>query len=192
VAMNGAATGRPELGYSWRIERLGVTVATLAGSSAVLSTDGLAAGAYTATFVVSNSAGSAESAALPLTLTTAEPLAFYTVVPCRVIDTRASAPLLGGLARRVAVTGVCGVPAEARAVSANVTVTGPTAGGFVQVYPAGDALPTATNVSFGPGQTRAAFAVLGLGSDGSVDATAGLDTPGVAHLIVDVNGYYAP
>jgi PKD repeat protein len=192
VGMSGAATGRPPLDFSWRIELLGAAVATLPGSTAVLSTSGLAPGAYTARLVVTNSAGSDASAALPLTVGASSPLAFYTVVPCRILDTRSSAPLLGGAPRRVAVAGACGIPATAHAVSANVTITGATAPGHVQLYPAGEPAPTASNVSFGAGQTRAASALLGLGTDGSVDALAGVGAAGAAHLIIDVNGYYAP
>ena len=55
---------------------------------------------------------------------------FYTVAPCRVLDTRqASGPTLGapltcGTAQSFAVAGKCDVPAGAKAVSLNLTGTG--------------------------------------------------------------------
>src|SRR5262249_12938396 len=73
------------------------------------------------------------------------PLSFFTVTPCRVIDTRNPNGPLGGPAlapggqRTFTLTGQCGLPAGAKMVSVNVSVTGPTAGGFLGFFP-GNAL----------------------------------------------------
>ena len=66
------------------------------------------------------------------------------MTPTRMLDTRAGsghhvfATLGGGTSGRPARTGGHGVAADAEAVVLNVTVTGPTAGGFLTAYPTGE------------------------------------------------------
>lgn len=62
------------------------------------------------------------------------------------------------------------------AVSLNVTVNEARASGFVTVWPAGFAQPTASNLNVGrAGQTIANAVVVPVGADGSVDI---FDQPG--------------
>jgi hypothetical protein len=124
------------------------------------------------------------------------PLQFHTLTPCRVADTRNSpgphgAPALAGASARLfPVAGSCGVPPTARAVSANVTVTGPAAPGNLRIY-AGDApAPLASAINFRPGQTRANSAVIVLSADASRSVFVANDAPGPVHFILDVNGYF--
>jgi len=76
-----------------------------------------------------------------------EPVAsFHPIQPTRVMDTRAgqAGPGFGtNETRYLQVSGVAGVPSEAIAVALNVTVTEPTAPGYVTVWPSGSAVPTA-------------------------------------------------
>ncbi len=111
---------------------------------------------------------------------------FTPVTPCRVVDTRGPAGPTGGPAlqangsRDFPLTGApCGVPADAVAVAANVTVTGATTAGSVRIGRAGTT-PTLDTVSFVAGQTRANNATLGLfGSPaGSVTALSGIRSRG--------------
>jgi len=119
---------------------------------------------------------------------------FHTLTPCRVLDTRgAQGPALAANGRRtVAFQGICGIPATAVAVSANVTVTGSTVSGNIVAFPTDLAqAPLANTVSFGAGQTRANNAVLLLGRDASGAAAFTAQMPsGTVHLIVDVNGWW--
>jgi serine protease len=116
---------------------------------------------------------------------------FYTVSPCRVVDTRQSVygPLGAGGTRRFTLTGACGIPASARAAVVNVTVTDPTTAGNVRFYPAGLPIPTISTLNYAAAQTRANNATLALGNDGAVDALCS-QASGTAHVIVDVTGYY--
>jgi hypothetical protein len=123
-------------------------------------------------------------------------LDFYTLAPCRVFDTRNANGPQGGPAlaangtRVFGLTGVCGIPADAQAVSVNVTIADPTTQGSVNAYP-GNAFPLGTSTApFPPGLTRATNAVLRLSTNG--DGTLGFhNTAGAAaHVIVDVNGYF--
>ena len=91
---------------------------------------------------------------------------FFSVAPCRIVDTRlADGPLGGpalaaGATRDFAVTGVCGVPSTALAISINATITQPTSMGFLTVYPAGTTRPLASTINYNTGQTRANNALL--------------------------------
>ena len=124
----------------------------------------------------------------------AEGTNFYTVPPCRVIDTRAGEGPLGGpsLAARTQrgfpVALSCGVPATARSISGNVTVTGSDDSGYIVLF-AGDAAPWTSTVNYRTGQTRANNFVIGVTPTGSLSVGCGQWT-GHAHVIVDVNGYF--
>jgi hypothetical protein len=123
------------------------------------------------------------------------PFAFYTLIPCRVLDTRLADGPLGGPAlaantdRSFALAGACGIPPTAKAVSANVTVTQPASQGHLSLYPAGSGLPLVSSINFGPGQTRANNATLPLGAGGAITVRSAL-IGGTVHFILDVNGYY--
>ena len=121
---------------------------------------------------------------------------FYTLAPCRLIDTRNPAGPAGGPAlpagqtRGFALSGACGIPASAKALSVNVTVTQPAAAGYLSVY-AADQQPGGTSaISFAAGQTVANNAVLRLSGDGAGAIAVLAGSPGNVHFILDVNGYF--
>jgi hypothetical protein len=117
---------------------------------------------------------------------------FFTVTPCRVADTRdPSGPfggpaLAAGVERTFVLANRCGIPATAKAVSLNVTVTQPTGPGFVVLYPGGSTAPTVSAINFRTGQTRANNAVVRLGTGGTLAVQSAAPT----HFILDVNGYF--
>lgn len=117
---------------------------------------------------------------------------FYTVPPCRVVDTRGGAPLLSGVSRTLPVAGSCGIPADAVAVALNVTVADPTGLGNLRLYPANTQRPDATAINFLAGVNRANAAVLPLSTDGAgtLAAEPFLAGGGSVHLILDVVGYF--
>jgi hypothetical protein len=69
------------------------------------------------------------------------PTSFYTVTPCRVVDTRKPAgptksPTLGAnAARTFPIIGICGIPSTATAIAINVTVVDETDYGHLRIYP---------------------------------------------------------
>jgi hypothetical protein len=131
-----------------------------------------------------------DGAVYRVTSTTGNPaLSFFTVSPCRALDTRSSSPLTNGAPRTVTLGGTCGVPADAQSVAVNVTVVNPTAAGFLTLYPTGQNPPLASTQNFTAGQTRANNAVLLLGA-GQVDALVALQGNGQADLVIDVVGYF--
>jgi len=122
---------------------------------------------------------------------------FYTVTPCRLVDTRTSMPggrgspaLIASARRTFTLTGACGVPASALALSVNVTVTGPAQAGFVTLFPGNGAPPATSTVNFGVGQTRANSAVVLLATDATGAVAVQNGAPGAVHFILDVNGYF--
>jgi len=125
------------------------------------------------------------------------PLGFYTLTPCRLVDTRGTpgvpigGPALQGQETRqfwVRDYGYCGIPATARALSLNVTVTAPTAAGNVRLFPGGTDLPTVSAINYGTGQTRASNVVIGYFH--KIAAFVGQPAGTTVHLILDVNGYF--
>ncbi len=109
----------------------------------------------------------------PPVATAAGPLDFYTVAPCRLLDTRDPSGPYGGPAvppgsqRVIAAAGRCGVPGDARAVAVNVTVVDPAAAGDLRFFPGNAEAPNTSAINFGPGATRANNAILMLASSGS-------------------------
>jgi plastocyanin len=124
------------------------------------------------------------------TTTPPTPNSFYALTPCRVIDTRAAdAPALAaGGTRTFLVAGTCGMPATARAVSINVTVTQPTAAGDLRLFPGGAPLPLVSTINYRAGQTRANNAIASLGATGNLSVKCDQGS-GTVHLVIDVNGY---
>jgi hypothetical protein len=119
------------------------------------------------------------------------PSDLYTVPPCRLVDTRlAQAPALAASERRVwTVASRCGVPATAKAVALNVTVTGPTAAGYIRLAP-GNGLTESSAINFGAGMTRANNALVLLATDDTGSLSATNRSGGSVQLILDVSGYF--
>ena len=117
---------------------------------------------------------------------------FFLLTPCRQLDTRAGSPIAALGTRTVTLTGYpCGIPATAKAVSANLTLTQTTAPGSVAIVASDAAGPTTTsNLSFSAGQTRANNTVLLLARDGSGTVRVENGSAGTLHAILDVNGYF--
>lgn len=122
------------------------------------------------------------------------PGGFTAVTPARILDTRTGngAPIAKVGADEtieLQVAGRGGIPAAGvAAVAVNLTVTEPTAVGFVTAYPAGEPRPLASNTNFVAGQTVATAAVIKLGAGGRI---ALVNSHGSSHLVVDVTGWHA-
>jgi hypothetical protein len=121
-------------------------------------------------------------------------LNYFTVTPCRVLDTRDPNGPLGGPAlqpsaqRTFTVGGTCGIPVGAKAISINLAVTQPLNDGDLRLFPADVSAPPTSAINFGPGQTRANNAVIPLDPSGAMKVQN--DSIGTVHLFIDVNGYF--
>jgi hypothetical protein len=183
------------------------TVGTLAPSAAqglAVTFEGRAAGLYTllgevatATPLDPRQGDNRATAAVVVTeYGGPTPGAFYTVLPCRVVDTRNASGTWGGPAlvaqaeRVFPIVGLCGVSPAAKAVALNLTVTGPTGNGHLRAYAAFPAsIPTTSVLNFVAGVTRANNAVVALSALGEIAVFNGM-AAGTTHLVVDVMGYF--
>lgn len=122
------------------------------------------------------------------------PSAYTAMSPTRLLDTRnGTGGISGGLKGGSSDTLVIpNLPAGVTAVAVNLTVTDgkSTAGGFLSLYPAGGAVPTASTLNFGKGQTVANFDVVQLGDGGAVSVYNGGLSPSAPDVIIDLVGYY--
>jgi hypothetical protein len=144
-------------------------------------------------------AAAADAAVVTARAASLPPLAFFTVVPCRLLDTRNPAGPLGGpaltsgQARNFPLQSAsCQIPPTAKALSINATAVSPSANGSLVAYP-GDAAPSGTsNLDFVAGNVRANNGILSLSrnGDGSVNVLATVGSSGQVHFILDVNGYF--
>ncbi len=127
----------------------------------------------------------------------AVPGGYYTVVPCRLLDTREApngtwaGPALAAQTERVfPVWGQCNIPPTAKAVVVNATVTGSTGQGSLNLYAAFPAtVPQTSIVNFAAGATRANNAIVGLDGAGQM-AVFNRMTSGTTHFVLDVVGYF--
>jgi hypothetical protein len=115
--------------------------------------------------------------------------AFTGLAPSRVLDTRIGigAPAAPVKASQPVTLSLAGhIPAGTSAVVLNVTVTQPTAAGYVTVWPADQPMPLASSLNFVPGQTVPNLVLVPVSADGKVKLMASGNT----HLIADLAGYY--
>jgi hypothetical protein len=109
--------------------------------------------------------------------------------PCRVLDTRDSQPLQGGVAQSFPVQGLCDVPNNALAYSLNLTAL-PVNGqplSYLTAWPAGETQPTVSTLNAPTGTNVANAAIVQAGTGGDVSIYATNNT----NLLIDVNGYFA-
>jgi hypothetical protein len=194
VVLSASAEGRPPISYDWTIlDSRGALVGATSGAL----THWIAAvptGRYSVTVSAHNAAGTAASS--PAMLDVLAPQTggdFYTLSPCRVIDTRSSSGIVGGGAGlTVPVAGRCGVPAAAVAIAANVTAVPGSSPGYLQVLPGDMTAGETATVSFAAAQVRAVGGLFPLSADGAgtLRVRAGLPAGARVDLVVDVSGYF--
>lgn len=171
-----------------------------------------------ASLVKTLSAGAIAAAVLSAGLAEAQagPYQYYAVSPCRVYDTRTGAPSAGGTGggiissatvRTFMLRGLCGIPANASAVSLNLTIVNPTAlAGDLRIAPYPGAFPDVSTSNYYQNETIANGAIVPLGTvtAGNPDFQvlgAGCGVIGGVYtctntflydFLIDVNGYFAP
>jgi hypothetical protein len=126
---------------------------------------------------------------------TSSALAFYSLTPCRVADTRGSAGPLGGPSMTMhqvrdfpIQSSSCNVPANAQAYSLNFTVvpSGPLS--FLTAWPSGQSQPNVSTLNDPTGTFVANAAIVPAGSNGNVSVYVTDNTD----VVIDINGYFAP
>lgn len=118
-------------------------------------------------------------------------LNFYTLPPCRVVDTRIlGGPIIGGSKRELSVAGACGLSAGASAYSFNITAVPRGPLGFMTVWPPPGGRPVVSTLNGPKGLVTANAALVPAGASpaGSVDVYV----TDASDVVIDVNGYFRP
>ncbi len=117
------------------------------------------------------------------------------ITPVRVLDGRTpiglSGPFVSGVPRTFAVANTGAIPADAVAITGNLTVTGQTAAGFASLTPTPTANPPSSTLNFPRGDTRANNVTIALAADGSLAAVYKATAGASAYLLLDVTGYFS-
>jgi hypothetical protein len=119
---------------------------------------------------------------------------YVPLYPSRIMDTRSGFGLAGAfsshVARAFSVAGVAGIPANATAVTGNLTVTAQTSRGFLYAGPDALSNPTSSTLNFPVGDDRA-NAVTSALAGGTLAVTYAAPSLGpTAHVIFDATGYF--
>ena len=122
-------------------------------------------------------------------------LTFYPVTPCRVADTRNAAgpfgsPEMGaGATRSFAIPASgCGIPSTAKAYAINVTVVPDGILSYLTAWPTGSSQPLVSTLNSFDGAVVANAAIVPAGTNGAISVYVTNPT----HVILDINGYFAP
>ena len=119
--------------------------------------------------------------------------------PARILDTRngigtgrvAKIPANGSITLTVAGADDGTIPSsDVTAVSLNLTAVDATANGVITAYPAGESLPTISNVNYFSNKTIANMSIVPLGTDGQI--VLHNNGSGPVDLLADAFGYYTP
>jgi hypothetical protein len=125
------------------------------------------------------------------------PGTFHPVNPTRILDTRNGTGLAGHfishVARTFQVTGLAGVPANATAITGNLTVTGQTRPGYLFIGPVPQNNPTSSTLNFPVKDNRANGVTVALGAGGKLSVTyVGSKAGAATQVVFDVSGYFTP
>jgi hypothetical protein len=98
-----------------------------------------------------------------------------------------TAPITGQTSRTQPGRNLCTIPANAQALTGNVTTVN-SGGGFLTLYPSDATQPTVASTNYGVNEIINNVFTVGLGADGAFKIFANNTTD----VVVDVTGYYAP
>ena len=149
---------------------------------------------WTASLASSSTSGYARTRLIRLTTATGD--TYAPIDPLRVLDTRDGTGLSGkfqtGVPRTFAVAGAGGgaIPADAVAITGNLTVTGQGSAGYVSVGPSVSANPATSTINFPLGDNRANNLTLPLDAAGKLMAVFKGGAGKSTQLILDVTGYF--
>jgi hypothetical protein len=122
-------------------------------------------------------------------------LSFYTIKPCRLLDTRSPPATLGGPGISAGETRTlpllsssCGVSGSAQAYSVNATVVPLVDLSFLTLWPSGQLQPEVSTLNALDGDITSNAAIVPAGPGGVIKAYA----TNITDLILDISGYFAP
>jgi hypothetical protein len=115
------------------------------------------------------------------------PLSLSKILPCRIFDQVIPAATSG----TVQITGLCGIPSGARAITLTITVVAAGTEGHLRIHPEGTAPGPASVVNYNPGETIASNGHFFLNPGGLLKIFCA-QAPGSSptRVLVDVTGYF--
>jgi hypothetical protein len=113
---------------------------------------------------------------------------FTGVAPARILDTRTASPVPSGGEIRLKVTGRAGVPADATAVSLNLTSDRSSTSGYLSVWPCDTPRPVVSSVNYVAESPSSNAALVPVPPSGEICIYSHVRTD----VIVDVFGYAGP
>jgi hypothetical protein len=124
-------------------------------------------------------------------------LSYQAIAPVRLLDTRSATSLYAGRlgARQVLelpIQGLPGMPADVRAVVANITSISPGSRGFVTAYPCGMSVPGTSSLNFDTDAPAAALTVSATGDGATGSGGLCVFASARTNLVVDVLGVWVP
>jgi hypothetical protein len=129
----------------------------------------------------------------------AGPFQFFSLAPCRVVDTRnptgpqGGPALAGGATRSFPIAGSCGIPVDAKAVVFNVAIVAPTGSGHLRIWPFNTTMPTVATINFNAGEpaiSNGAIAPLTTDPTANISVFLGTGAGTTSDLVLDVTGYF--
>jgi serine protease inhibitor ecotin len=122
---------------------------------------------------------------------------YVPLTPTRILDSRFGNGLTGPIGSHAAqtfqVSGRGGVPANATAVTGNLTVTAQSSSGYLYLGPVAMNDPMSSTLNFPKGDDRANGVTVALGPTGALSITfVGASAAANTHVIFDVTGYFVP
>jgi hypothetical protein len=114
-------------------------------------------------------------------------------VPLRLLDTRSTGMVAGGSSTTITVTGAgtgaSKIPLDAIGIAGNLTAVLYLGGGFLTIFPAGQATPSTATVNMQTGQSAIGNGfIVGLGAGGAVTVYNG--SPQATHFVLDITAYF--
>ncbi len=121
---------------------------------------------------------------------------YHAMAPSRLLDTRTrnglSSRLSAGAPGTFSVAGRGGVPANAIAVTGNVTIVNETSSWAVYLGPDPTPTPATSTINFNSGEVKGNSLTVPLSATGTLSATYMSNPGNTTDLVFDVTGYYTP
>jgi hypothetical protein len=119
---------------------------------------------------------------------------YHPITPARLVDSRSGKGLGNHLIANTPATfqvaGRGGIPANATAVTANVTVVNATNGWALYIGPSALSKPPTSTINFSAGQVLSNGLTVNLGTGGTLSATYISSSGSTTDLVFDVTGYF--
>ena len=118
---------------------------------------------------------------------------YTSLAPVRVLDSRTgkglSGPFVPNVPKTLSIAAANGIPSDAIAVTANLTVVGQTRAGYLSVTPNPSSNPATSTLNFPLGDIRANGLTARLNGSGDLSIVYKA-SGGSTHVVLDVTGYY--